>query len=112
MRERITVVSMSVCLSLSVLSTSDFEDNGVFSFEAGINVKLKSIKCGTFLKNSPIWEKKMSKLRPFNFHYTRHRPFCLYMGSDCMARTCSVLLLHVILGASLSSLARRLLSIA
>ena len=63
-----------VCLS--VLSTSDLEDNGVFSFETGINVKLKSVKCGTFFKNGPIWErKKTSKLRPFNFHYTRHRPF-------------------------------------
>ena len=33
MRERVTVVSLSVSLS-----TSDFEDDGVFWFETGINV--------------------------------------------------------------------------
>ena len=33
MRERVTVVSLSVCLC-----PSDFEDNGVFTFETGINV--------------------------------------------------------------------------
>ena len=30
---RVTVVSLSVCLS-----TSDFEDDGIFTFETGINV--------------------------------------------------------------------------
>ena len=36
-----------VCLSVC-LSTSDFVDGSIFTFETGTNVNFKSVKCGTF----------------------------------------------------------------
>ena len=56
MRERVTVVTLSVCLS-----TSDFEDGGAFMFETGINVELcnnlSSLNVA-FFKNGPSRRKK------------------------------------------------------
>ena len=70
---RVTVVSLSVC-------QHDLEDSGVFTFEMGINVNLGDDLCplNVALFNGALSRRKNNcKLRPFNFYYTRHRPFKL-----------------------------------
>ena len=66
MRERVAVVTLSVCQSVS-MSLFDFGEGAVFRVETYISTfwrRFKSFKCSTFLKIEAILEKKRVELRP------------------------------------------------
>ena len=61
MRERVTVVTLSLCLSVCHFSILEKEP---FSGSKLTPVHFKSFKCSTFLKIEAILEKKRVELRP------------------------------------------------
>ena len=67
MRERVTVVTLSVIQSVS-LSVFHSGEGAVFGVETYISIhsrsRFKSFKCSTFLKIEAILEKKRVELRP------------------------------------------------
>ena len=73
MRERVTVVTLSVCLSVSLLSLFHSGEGAVFGVETYI-LDLSPLNVALFLKIEAILEKKRVELRPLLQYCTRVPP--------------------------------------
>ena len=64
MRERVTVVTLSVCLSVFFFIVEKAPFSGLKLTSVHFKLRFKWFKCGTFLKIEALLEKKRVELRP------------------------------------------------